>query len=130
MFLQILPTGTMSFSLVGYTNIPTDGSGRILITDIGFDNANGLICRTNTPNPTGGDYYLHPSMQTTNIGDRIVSLDTRGWSRNRDLSNGIIRLRRDSTSWTEGVFTCEFHGISDPSISVGVYYPSKSHSAI
>ena len=115
---------------MGYSNIPTDGSGRIFITNIGFDNANALICRTNTPNPNGSDYYLHPSMQTTSEGDRVQNTDTRGWSRNRDRPNGIIRLRRDSTSWTEGLFTCRFHGISDPSISVGVYYPSKSHSAI
>ena len=115
---------------MGYSNIPTDGSGRIFITNIGFDNANALICRTNTPNPNGSDYYLHPSMQTTSEGDRVQNTDTRGWSRNRDRPNGIIRLRRDSTSWTEGLCTCRFHGISDPSISVGVYYQSKSHSAI
>ena len=132
MSLQLLPTGTLSFSLAGNTNIPIDGRGRIHITHIGFDNANGLICRTNTPNPTGSDYYLHPSMQTTNEGDRVQNTDTRGWTRNRDRPNGIIRLRRVSstTNWTEGVLTCRFHGISDPSISVGVYYSSKSHSAI
>ena len=116
---------------MGYTNIPTDGSGRILITDILFDSANALICRTNTPNPTGSDYYLHSSMQTTNISDRIQSTDIRGWSRNRDTPNGIIRLRRDGTNWTEGVFTCEFRGNDESPISVRVYYyRSKSHSAI
>ena len=130
MSLQLLPTGTLNFSLVGNTNIPTDGSGRIFITNIGFDNTSALICRTDIPNPFLGDYYLHPSMQTTSNSDRIQSTDTRGWTRNRDLSNGIIRLRRHNTSWTEGVFTCRFIGISDPSISVGVYYRSKSHSAI
>ena len=130
MSLQLLPTGTLIFSLVGNTNIPTDGSGRILITNIGFDNANALICRTHIYIPILGDYYLHPSMQTTSDSDRIQSTDTRGWTRNRDPLNGIIRLRRHSTSWTEGVFTCRFIDISDPSISVGVYYPSKSHSAI
>ena len=115
---------------MGYTNIPTDGSGRILVSNIGFDDTNALICHTDTPNPPSGNYYLHPSMQTTNGSDRIQSTDTRGWSRNRDLSNGIIRLMRDSTSWTEGVFTCRFRSVSDPSISVGVYYSSESHSAI
>ena len=121
---------TLSFSLVDYTNIPTDGSGCILISNIGFDDTNALICWSETPNPYGPDYYLHPSMQTTNQGDCIENTDIQGWTKNRDTPNGIIRLRRISTSWTEGVLTCRFHGISDPSISVGVYYSSKSHSAI
>ena len=128
---SLLPllTGILSFSLVGYaTTIPTDGSGRILITDIGTDNDNALICRTNTPNPGHGNYYLHPSMVTISEGDWIESTDTRGWLRSRDVSNGLARLRRDGTSWTEGVFTCLFQGISDPPISVRVYHPSESIS--
>ena len=118
---------------MGYSNIPTDGSGRILITDIGFDNQpndQALICRTNTVNPGNGDYFLHASMVTTSDGARIGSTDPRGYRRNRDTNNGIVRLRRDSdvTSWTEGVFTCLFLGINDPPISVGVYHPSESIS--
>ena len=111
---------------MGYSNITTDGSGRILITDIGTDNDNALICRINTPNPGNGDYYLHPSMVTTSNSDRIESTDSRGWTRNR--GTGLARLRRDGTSWTEGVLSCQFLGISDPPISVGVYYPSESIS--
>ena len=117
---------------MGYTNISTDGSGRILITHIGFSNQpddQALICRTNTPNPTGSDYALHPSMQTTDGNFVIQSTDPRGYRRNRDTLNGIVRLRRDSdtTSKTEGVLTCIFKGITDPPISVGVYYSSESH---
>ena len=128
--MQLLPTGTLSFSLVGYINIPTDGSGRILIAHIGFSNQSdnqALICRTNTPNPIGSDYYLHPSMQTTDDNFVIQSTDPRGYRRNR--ATGIVRLKRDSatTSWTEGVVTCIFHGVTDPPISVGVYYSSESH---
>ena len=120
---------------MGYTNIPTNGNGRILITQIGFSNQTNdqaLICGTNTPNPTGSDYYLHPSVQTTHDNFRIASTDPRGYRRNRDLTNRIVRLTRDSatTSWTEGVFTCRFDGVSDPPISVGVYYSSESHFAI
>ena len=133
--LQLLPTGTLTFSLMDYTNIPTDGNGRILITDIGFSiqsDDQALICRTDTPNPSFGDYYLHPSMQTTSDSDRIQTTDIRGWNRNRHRSHGLVRLKRDNafTSRIEGVFTCSFLSISDPPISVGVYYPSKSHSAI
>ena len=120
---------------MGYTNIPTDGSGRILITDIGFDNQldnQALICRTNNiiMNLGNGDYYQHASMLTTSEGDRIHNPGPRGYRRNRDRNNGIVRLRRDHdmTSWTEGVFTCLFQGTNDPPISVRVYYPSESIS--
>ena len=117
---------------MGYSNIPTDGSGRILITDIGFSNQldeQALVCRTNTPNPTTANYYLHPSMQTTDGNYVIQSTDPQGYRRNKDLANGLMRLKRDSstTNWTEGVLTCIFHGVSDPPISVGVYYSSESH---
>ena len=118
---------------MGYTNIPNDGSGRILITDIGFDNQpndQSLICMTNITTSGNGDYYQHRTMVTTSEGDRIGNTDTRGYRRNRDPSNGIVRLRRDHemTSWTEGVFTCQFLLINDPPISVRVYYPSESIS--
>ena len=114
---------------MGYTNIPIDGSGRILMTNIGFDNQSddqALICMT-TSNPTTSNYYLHPSMLTTGFNYIIRSTDTRGYRRNR--ATGIVRLRRYSatTSWTEGVVTCRFHDTSDPPISVGVYYSSESH---
>ena len=118
---------------MGYTNIPNDGSGRILITDIGFDNQpndQSLICMTNITTSGNGDYYQHASMLTTSDGARIGSPDSLGYRRNRDTRNGIVRLRRDHdmTSWTEGVFTCQFLNISDPPISVGVYHPSESIS--
>ena len=119
---------------MNYANIPTDGSGRILVTDIGFHDQSDelvLICQTDTTTTQNmRDYYLHPSMQTTSVGYRIQSTDPRGWRRNRD--NGIVRLRRDSatTNWTEGVFTCEFMGINDSPISVGVYYSSEIHYTV
>ena len=119
---------------MGYTNIPTDGSGRILITDIGASKGKqALICHTDTPsNPSGSDYYLHPSMQTTLEGDRIQSDDQRRWQRNRDLPNGIMKLGRNigATSWTEGVFTCQFFGTNDSPISVGVYSPRELYCII
>ena len=120
---------------MGYSSIPNDASGRILITNIGFNNQpkdQALVCRSNTTNTTGSQFYLHPSMQSTNPSDRVQSTDPRGWRRNKDPPNGIIRLRRDSatTNWTEGVVTCIFQGINDPPISTRVYYPSESHSAI
>ena len=123
----------MNFSLVGYTNIPTDGSGRILITDIAASNEpnqEALICLTDVPTPNGSNFYIHPTVQTTSESGRIQSFDSRGWQRNRDLPNGIMRLRRDirTTSWTEGVFTCQYLDTYDLPIFVGVYYPSESHS--
>ena len=64
----------MTFSLTGYDSIPTDGSGRVLITDInpnGDNNEDALICLSEISNTTVGDWYLHPTEMSTNEDDRI-----------------------------------------------------------
>ena len=51
----------------------------------------------------------------------------RGWLRNRDNDdNGrrLVRLRRDSITAEEGVFTCDIPGDTNPGY-LGVYYPSE-----
>ena len=70
--------------------IPTDGSGRIVITDINPDGdpynyEDALICRSEVPISSHGDWFLHPTQQTTDYSDRIQSTDIRGWGRNRGL---------------------------------------------
>ena len=82
----------MTFSLRGDNSIPTDGSGRVLITDInpdGDNNEDALICRSEIDTFTsyGGlttNWFLHPTEMSIDIGDRIVSPDPRGWGRNTD----------------------------------------------
>ena len=138
--LLILATG-VTFSLTGYDSIPTDGSGRVLITDInpnGDNNEDALICRSGKPISSGGDWYLHPTEMSTDAGDpnddddngdRIVSPPPdRGWSRNRgdDSGHRLVRLRRASSTAEEGVFTCDIPGEFGTPVSVGIYYPGGS----
>ena len=72
----------VTFSLTGNDSIPTDGSGRVLITDIGpnvddyENNEDALICRSEIPigipDDGVGDWYLHPTeMSTDHDTDRI-----------------------------------------------------------
>ena len=118
----------MTFSLRG-DSIPTDGSGRVLITTIGDNDETALVCRSGKATSSGGNWYLHPTEMSTDDGDRITSVADRGWSRNRGIdSEGhrLVRLRRVSTTAEEGVFTCHILGDFGSPVSVGVYYPSKS----
>ena len=130
----------VTFSLRGKT-IPSDGSGRVLITNInpnGDNNETALICRSDIPTNEGGNWYLHPTEQSTDDGDRIVSsygASDRGWHRNRGIdSEGhrIVRLWRGSSTAREGVFTCHFaandsENAGNDSESVGIYYSSESN---
>ena len=70
----------VTFSLTGYDSIPTNGSGRVLITNInpnGDNNEDALICLSEIPifeNTTVGDWYLHPTEMSTDENDRIYTL--------------------------------------------------------
>ena len=119
----------LQFRLSGYDDIATDGSGRILITDIGLVDADSLLCVSDVaPDGGNGDWYLHPTQLSTEEDDRIQSSDPRGWRRNRgtDLYHRLVRLKRHSTiTAEEGVFTCHVVGESNTPVSVGIYYPSE-----
>ena len=136
----------VTFSLTGYDSIPTDGSGRVLITDInpnGDNDEDALICHSeiDTFESEFGNWFLHPTESSTDggdpndhsdTGDRIVigengEPDPRGWNRSRDLDAGhrLVTLRRASATAEEGVFTCAIHGDINIPRSVGVYYPSE-----
>ena len=129
----------VTLSLRG-NSIPTDGSGRIVITDINPDGDNdedALICRSEEPIRSHGDWYLHPTQLITSDSDRIEGTDSRGWRRNRNrysltIGYRLVRLRRDDSVASgnrtlEGVFTCDIPGDSNTPVSVGIYYPSGSH---
>ena len=125
----------MTFSLTGYDSIPTDGSGRVLITDInptGDNNEDALICRSEIDTFTtivglGTNWFLDPTGMSTDEGDRIPSPEPRGWNRNRDLDSGrrLVRLRRSSATAEEGVFTCTIAGDNNSPRSLGIYYRSE-----
>ena len=131
----------MTLSLSG-SSITTDGSGRIVITDINPDgdpnNDDALICQSELTTLTdGGNWFLHPTQQTTDGSIRIASTDIRGWLRNREIVNGgrrLVRLRRDDDVASggndralEGVFTCHIPGDTNTPVHVGIYYPSELH---
>ena len=130
----------MTLSLRG-ESISTDGSGRIVITEInpdGDNNYDALICQSELPLDyrIDGNWYLHPTQQTNNGSVRIESTDLRGYHRNRGYSSDhdqlLVRLRRDDSIASggralEGVFTCDIPGDTNNTVSVGIYYPSELH---
>ena len=136
----------VTLSLRG-NSIPTDGSGRIVITDINPDGDNdedALICQSELIVLSDvGNWFLHPTHQTTqhtsDASVRIESTDPRGWRRNRatvTISGSgtlrLVRLKRDDSIASggkalEGVFTCDIPEDTNTPVSVGIYYPSESH---
>ena len=55
--------------------IPIDGSGRVLITAIGGDNDDALICTSERDTSDGQtDWFLHPTLMSTNMDDRIAQV--------------------------------------------------------
>ena len=126
----------MSFSLRG-ASIPTNGSGRVLITDInpnGDNNEDALICRSEIVINFGGNWFLHPTEMSTDDVDRIVNTATsdtaadRGWKRNRDIDSGhrLVRLRRTFDTAEEGVFTCHIPGDNNTPRYLYITYPGES----
>ena len=63
----------MTFTLRG-NSIPTDGSGRVNVTDInpnGDNSEDALICRSEGVISTIGDWFLHPTEMSTDVNDRV-----------------------------------------------------------
>ena len=120
----------MTFSLRG-DSIPTDGSGHVFIS---ISNEDALICHSERSffgNAGVGDWYLHPTEMSTGKENRIVSPPPRGgWSRNRAINSEghrLVRLRRDSDTAEEGVFTCHIPGNDklNTSRALNIYYLSE-----
>ena len=68
----------VTFSLRGNDSIPTDGSARVLITDInpnGYNDEDALICRSEmngfTTTSTIYNWYLHPTQMSTDKTDKV-----------------------------------------------------------
>ena len=122
--------------------IPTDGSGRLLITDISLTNRqtqtsndSALFCHA-TKDVTMvrdidilGDWYLQFDFETTTVigyGNNDL-----GWTRNRSDVNvsGIyyrqVRLKRVSETALEGKFTCHIPGDSNNNKYLLILYPSE-----
>ena len=119
----------------GYDSIPTDGSGRILITDIGDSNESALICTCHsevTGSVETSDWYFHPTQPSTSESDVISSTGTEGWETNRATSNDgrVVILMRVSDFAKEGIFTCHIPGCNNSPVSVGIYYPSECMTGV
>ena len=127
--------------LSGYY-IPTDGSGRLLITDISLtygqtqtSNDSALFCHatkdlTIVRDVHIGDWYLEPEI-TTVIGGRIDGDNDLGWTRDRGTGHVSrilyrqVRLKRVSETAVEGKFTCHIPGDSNNNKYLLILYPSE-----
>ena len=129
-------------------SIPTDGSGRLLITDIRLRNGqsntsdeDALICRSSgnvaevRSRHRFNDWYLDPELVVTNTtlvsGRKISEIDDRGWTRNRGSVNlsgiyhRVVRLKRVSETTLEGKFTCHIENDRNNNKSLLILYPSE-----
>ena len=121
--------------LLNNISIPTDGSGRIIVTAIvkSADNSTdpeALICQSRSEGGVG-DWYLDlEDKNATSIADahRIHGNEYRGWTRNRNtMREGyrVVRLKRVSDTAMEGRFTCKIPGDSDSPRGLLILYPSE-----
>ena len=122
-FIQTRDGPILRTTILSGDSIPTDGSGRLLITDISLTNG-----QTQTSNDSAlfchatkdvakvrdldiGDCYLQPDFDTTTaIGGRIDGDNDLGWTRNRStvivswIHYRQVRLKRVSETALEGKF--------------------------
>ena len=136
-------------------SIPTDGSGRLLITDISLHNGQistsdeeAVICHSSRnvkelrSSYTFDVWYIDPEVNTTTntvTGERISEeSNDRGWTVNGRFVhvNGggsprhrVVRLKRVSETGLEGKFTCHIPNDSNNNKSLLILYPSEYNCA-
>ena len=125
-------------------SIPTDGSGRLLITDISLHNGlnstsdeDALFCRATKDIAIArelniGDWYLEPDFESTTANrTRINGDNDQGWTKSRHTVNvtgplyRLVRLKRVSKTAVEGKFTCHILGDSNNNRSLLILHPSE-----
>ena len=125
-------------------SIPTDGSGRLLITGISLHNGqnstsddDALFCHATKDvamirELNIGDWYLETDFETTTpYGKRIDGDNDQGWTRSRstvnilNISYRLVRLRKVSETAVEGKFTCHIPRDSNNNKSLLILYPSE-----
>ena len=113
--------------------IPTDGSGRVLITDIKSTDTEALICRT--PETAGGRtlWYLDHEDENVTSSDNASHIPGdyfQGWKTRRNMvtSDGykIKKLIRISDTAVEGRFICGNFQKWESAIALLILYPSES----
>ena len=151
-FIQSILAGILpgvEFFLRG-RSIPTDGSGRLLITDISLHNRQtstsdeeALICHSSRnvaelhTLANASEWYIDSKMvNTTNelSGERIGDDDHRGWTRYRERVgirgkgsplHSKVKLKRVSGTALEGKFTCHIMNDSNNVSYLLILYPSE-----
>ena len=64
----------VTFSLTDHDPIPNYNSGSVLITDIGGNDGDALICRSEIPTTGIENWFLHPTQISTDVNDRIAQV--------------------------------------------------------
>ena len=141
-FIQTSDGDIVRTTILSGDYIPTNGRGRLLITDISLtygqtqtSNDSALFCHatkdlTIVRDVHIGDWYLEPEI-TTVIGERIDGGNDRGWTTDRGTVNvnGIyylqVRLKRVSETAVEEKFTCQFPGDKNNNKYLFILYPSE-----
>ena len=141
-FIQTSDGDIVRTTILSGDYIPTNGSGRLLITDISLTNGqtqtsndSALFCHatkdlTIVRDVHIGDWYLEPEI-TTVIGERIDGGNDRGWTRYRsdvNVSRSLyrqVRLKRVSEAAVEGKFTCHIPRDSNNNKYLFILYPSE-----
>ena len=113
----------------GYTGIPTDGSAVLPIPGIGpHYEGMALICQhgiTGIPPSAAIDkwFLVHENGDEEEVG---ISGNT-GFTLSRGQNDGVVRLERNSgSSSLEGVYKCVVEANPTESVTVYLYWPSKS----
>ena len=74
-------------------NIPSNGSGSVLITDIGPNNSDALLCLSSVPgSPSSNWYYQYGNAQQRRVQSDDVDL---GWRRNRGRNPSVVSGGRE-----------------------------------
>ena len=123
--------GKFSLKLPGDRDIPTDGSGRVDVTDIGKNEQNSLLCQFKTRRYTPTDEFLW----------RVEGNDIPRWARDSEAGthylgwisaafneapNLGIKLYRDpNVTAKENTFHCNNKNNKDESMEVGIFYQNK-----
>ena len=141
-FIQTKDGPILRTTILSGDYIPTNGSGRLLITDISLtsgqtqtSNDSALFCHatkdlTKVRDVNIGDWYLEPEI-TTVIGERIDGGNDQGWTRDRGtlsvswIHYRKVRLKRVSETAVEGKFTCHIPGDSNNNKYLLILYPSE-----
>ena len=72
--------------------IPTNGSGKVLITSIGYGNDDALLCVSEQPDCCAGAtnwYYDYGGLRQRRVQSNDVSM---GWIRNRGKNPGVVSV--------------------------------------